>query len=102
MPALKLLPLVALVCLLLPAAPASAQATTPVKRVLYNDGPTNRYLMNGPWLFRLDRGNRGLSEGFHKQTGAGGWSRTTVPNAWNAGDESVESMRGTVGWYRKD
>ena len=27
---------------------------------------------------------------------------TTVPNAWNAGDDSVASMTGTTGWYRKD
>jgi beta-glucuronidase len=31
-----------------------------------------------------------------------GWTRTTVPNAWNAGDDTIPSMVGTVGWYRKD
>ena len=98
-----LLPLVVLLGLLVPAAPAAAQgASTPTKQVLYDDGPTNRYLMGGRWHFRLDRGNRGLSQGFHKQAGLGGWTPTSVPNAWNAGDESVESMRGTIGWYRKD
>ena len=25
-----------------------------------------------------------------------------MPNAWNAGDDSVASMNGAVGWYRKD
>ena len=76
--------------------------TRPSERVLYEDGPTNRYLMDGQWLFRLDPGNAGLSEGFQRQTSTEGWNPTTVPNAWNAGDESPESMRGTIGWYRKD
>ena len=26
----------------------------------------------------------------------------TVPNAWNVGDDSVASMNGSIGWYRKD
>ena len=58
--------------------------------------------MNGEWLFRLDTANQGLRQGFHKQTDRDGWNPTTVPNAWNAQDQSPESMRGTVGWYRKD
>jgi beta-glucuronidase len=86
-----------------PAAPAAAQsASTPSKKVVYQDGPTNRYLVDGQWLFRLDTANQGLTQGFQKQTGTAGWSPTTVPNAWNAQDQSSESMRGTVGWYRKD
>ena len=96
----KLLPLVALLCLL-PAATASAQ-DTPKRQALYADGPDNRHLMDGEWLFRLDPGNRGLSEGFMRGAGRAGWNPVTVPNAWNAGDESPASMRGTVGWYRKD
>jgi beta-glucuronidase len=31
-----------------------------------------------------------------------GWSPVTVPNAWNATDQSKASMSGTVAWYRKD
>ena len=93
----KLVPLL-LVALLAPAATASAQS----ERVLYQDGHTNRYLMDGDWLFRLDPTNQGLRSGFARQSSTEGWSRTTVPNAWNAGDETPESMKGTVGWYRKD
>jgi beta-glucuronidase len=99
----KLLPLLALLSCLVGAAPALAQGgATPTKRVLYQDGPTNRFLMDGPWFFRLDTANQGLRQGYQKQTDAEGWTRTTVPNAWNATDESPASMRGTVGWYRKD
>lgn len=100
----KLIPLAVLLVLLLAgAATAHAQeGVTPAKQVLYNDGPTNRYLMNGEWLFRLDTANQGLRQGFQKQTDRAGWNPTKVPNAWNAQDQSPESMRGTVGWYRKD
>lgn len=100
----KLIPLAALLALLLVGATTAhaQEGVTPAKQVLYNDGPTNRYLMNGEWLFRLDTANQGLRQGFHKQTDRAGWSPTKVPNAWNAQDQSPESMRGTVGWYRKD
>jgi beta-galactosidase/beta-glucuronidase len=81
--------------------PASAQ-DTPTREVLYEDGPTNRYLMGGQWLFRLDPGNAGLGQNFQRQVDTAGWNPVEVPNAWNAGDESPESMRGTIGWYRKD
>ena len=62
--------------------------TTPHPGQLYDDGHTNRYLLDGPWEFRLGS--------------VGTWTSVTVPNAWNATDTSVASMRGTVGWYRKD
>jgi beta-glucuronidase len=95
-----LVPLLALLCLV-PAGTAAAQ-DTPKRQALYADGPDNRYLMDGGWLFRIDRANQGLSQGWNRQTRTAGWSPTTVPNAWNAGDESPASMAGTVGWYRKD
>ena len=96
----KLLPLL-LLALLAPAATATAQ-DTPSEQVLYQDGHTNRYLMDGEWLFRLDPGNTGLRSGFARQTSTEGWAPTTVPNAWNAGDDSPASMQGSIGWYRKD
>jgi beta-glucuronidase len=96
----KLVPLL-LIALLAPAASASAQ-DPPSERVLYRDGHANRYLMDGQWLFRLDPGNRGLAEGLMRQASTEGWSPTTVPNAWNATDETPESMKGTIGWYRRD
>ncbi len=86
--------------LALPAA--SEAAVAPAAKTLYKDGPSGRYLLDGKWLFRLDKANQGLSQGFAKQTGVEGWNASTVPNAWNAGDDSTESFQGTVGWYRKD
>jgi beta-glucuronidase len=85
------------------ALPAVAGAADrPSTRTLYADGPTGRYLLDGDWLFRLDAGRAGLRDGWATQASAAGWSRVTVPNAWNVGDDSNASMTGSVGWYRKD
>ena len=37
-----------------------------------------------------------------RQTSTSGWNKVTVPNVWNLGDPSNESMAGGIGWYRKD
>jgi beta-glucuronidase len=83
-------------------APAPALAADGITRgTVYRDGPDNRYLLAGDWLFRLNNG-QGRKQRFQRQTTTDGWTKTVVPNAWNAGDNSVASMQGTVGWYRKD
>jgi beta-glucuronidase len=64
-------------------------------------GAAERYELGGAWLFRFDRGV-GLSRGFQSSSSTAGWSRVSVPNAWNATDQSRASMTGTVAWYRKD
>jgi len=76
--------------------------SAPDEQALYDSGPNGRFLMDGEWLFRLDPGNVGLKQGFAKQATRDGWTTTSVPNAWNATDESLESFMGSVGWYRKD
>ena len=68
----------------------------------YRDGPGGRVLLDGRWLFRADPNDEGLAAGWAAQVDAAGWSPTTVPNAWNAGDDSDASMAGGVGWYRRD
>jgi beta-glucuronidase len=95
-----ILPLVALVALVLPGAAAAAD--TPSAKTLYYEGPSGRYLMDGTWLFRLDPGNKGLGSAWNRSSSTAGWSRVTVPNVWNLGDDSPASMIGGVGWYRKD
>jgi len=84
------------------AAPGALAADGITRGSVYDDAPDNRYLLGGNWLFRLDTGGVGLTQAFQRQTDADGWKRTSVPNAWNAGDNSVPSMLGTVAWYRKD
>ena len=90
------------------AAPAHAQgpayaAQAPSKGALYQDGPSDRYLLGGSWLYRPDLGNIGTALGWWRDTAASsGWTPVTVPNAYNAGDLSSTSMTGYVGWYRRD
>jgi beta-glucuronidase len=103
---LRLAPLLAVVVALCAAAGAAAQVTytpdTPKAGALYEYGPSGRYLMGGQWLFRRDTTGAGLSQHWQRQASTAGWALTTVPNAWNATDESEASMHGGVGWYRKD
>jgi beta-glucuronidase len=76
---------------------------TPVQGSVYRDGQTDRYLVGGTWLYRPDRADAGIAEGFWRDVAAtDGWSPVSVPNAYNAGDQSTASMVGYVGWYRKD
>ena len=84
------------------APPAAQAADTPTARPL-------RGRARGPLP---DGGRRGCS-GSTPPTAASasattarrarpGWSTVQVPHAWNVGDDSVASMNGSVGWYRKD
>ncbi len=83
--------------------PATAQAAdVPSAKTLYADGPSGRFLMDGQWLFRLDAADQGVRQRFYRQSSTAGWSPVSVPSVWNVGDDSEASMRGSVGWYRKD
>ncbi|MFZ1997741.1 MAG: glycoside hydrolase family 2 TIM barrel-domain containing protein, partial [Solirubrobacteraceae bacterium] len=67
------------------------------------DGPTDRWLLGGTWLYRADATDAGLGAGWwHDVASTDGWTPLTVPNSFNAGDLSTESMNGSVGWYRRD
>ncbi len=82
--------------------PADA-ASPPTKGALYSDGQSGRYLLGGTWLYRADATDVGLAEGWWRNVAStGGWTTTTIPNAYNAGDFSQASMDGSVGWYRRD
>lgn len=78
-------------------------ASAPTKGALYSDGQSGRYLLGGTWLYRADASNVGLAQGWWRNVAStDGWSTTTIPNAYNAGDLSQASMNGYVGWYRRD
>lgn len=78
-------------------------AETPVKRSLYRDGSTDRYLLAGTWLSRLDLTDTGVAQGLWRDVAStDGWFAVTVPNAYNASDHSAASQNGYVDWYRKD
>ncbi|MEA2196364.1 MAG: beta-glucuronidase [Solirubrobacteraceae bacterium] len=87
------------------AAPQAhaAGAVTPKRGALTTDGWTNRYLLDGSWLYRADSSGSGVARGFWRdRAGAAGWSPVGVPNSYNAASVSTSSFYGTVGWYRKD
>jgi beta-glucuronidase len=78
-------------------------AQPPIKGALYSDGQSGRYLLGGTWLYRPDTTDVGLAEGWWRNVAStAGWSTTSIPNAYNAGDFSQASMNGYVGWYRRD
>ena len=78
-------------------------ASPPTKGALYSDGQSGRYLLGGTWLYRADTSDVGLAQGWWRNVAStDGWSTTTIPNAYNAGDFSQASMNGYVGWYRRD
>lgn len=90
-----------------PAPPAAGPApasvvSTPSARTLYREGPSGRFLLDGPWLHRLDPAANGDGKGWQRDPSTAGWSVVGVPHAWNATDESDASFAGAVGWYRKD
>ena len=84
------------------ASPPTAAASPPTKGALYTDGPDGRYLLSGRWLFRLDPTNTGRARGFASSRSTSGWTPVSVPNAWNATDQSAASAAGTIAWYRRD
>jgi beta-glucuronidase len=99
----RLVTLLALAFAVSAASSAAAYAPdTPKAGALYENGPNGRYLMGGEWLYRLDPTGQGLDQAWQRRVSTAGWSLTTVPNAWNATDQSEASMHGGVGWYRKD
>jgi beta-glucuronidase len=84
-------------------AHSAAAAAPPTFGALYQDGPTDRWLLGGAWLYRADPSGVGVAQGFWRDSAAtDGWSPVSVPNSFNAGDLSQASMDGSVGWYRRD
>jgi beta-glucuronidase len=85
------------------AAPAaSAQATAPNPHPVTHDGPTGRFMLDGPWLLRVDRRDRGAGQHWERRRSTAGWTPVTIPNAWNANDRSESGFIGAPAWYRKD
>ena len=83
--------------------PSAPPAPPPSRGALYSDGQTDRWLLGGTWLYRSDRDDVGLAQGWWHDTATTiGWSAVSVPNAYNARDFSAASMSGYVAWYRRD
>ena len=76
------------------AAPRRAQAADGITRgTLYQRRrPTTATCSAATGCFASTRRASGCDQRFQRQTSTDGWAPTTVPNAWNAGDNSVASM----------
>jgi beta-glucuronidase len=98
----RLLPLALLGAVLLAVPAAAPAAERPTGEKLYTDGYDDRLLLGGQWLLKEDRLDVGQQRHYERQRSTAGWRPITVPNAWNAGDDSNESMVGGVAYYRKD
>ncbi len=92
---------VALLGLAALSAPAPARAAGDFSVPAWQ-GPPDRLIMGGAWLYRPDPGDPQLAATFPAAADTTGWTRVSVPSAWNASDESAASFAGGVGWYRKD
>src|SRR3954465_12413750 len=85
------------------AAPAaSARTTAPNPHPVTRDGPTGRFMLDGPWLLRVDRRDRGAGQHWERRRSTAGWTPVTIPNAWNATARSESGFIGAPAGYRKD
>src|SRR3954453_16368290 len=86
------------------AAPvASAQArAAPNPRPGTEDGPSGRYMLDGQWLLRVDRSDRGAGQHWERRRSTTGWTPVTVPNAWNANNRTRSGFLGGPAWFRRD
>ena len=91
------IPLALLTALAL-GGPAQA-APVPEERALYSDAPNGMFLLDRDWTSRSDPRDVGRRQGWQRP-GTTGFRPTTVPDAFNAGDLSRKSFRGSVHWYR--
>jgi beta-glucuronidase len=82
---------------------ASAQQSAPLNpRPTVLDGPSGRYALDGRWLLRVDRRDRGAGQHWERRRSSAGWSLVTIPNAWNANDRTPSGFIGAPAWYRRD
>ena len=87
--------LLATVAVVASAAPAAvAQVAAPNPHPVTQDGPTGRYMLDGRWLLRVDRRDRGAGQHWERRRSTAGWTPVTIPNAWNANDRSQSGFIG--------
>lgn len=81
------------------AAPTPAPAQQPTRGAPFSYGQSHRYTLDGAWYLRRDVANAGVRERWQRTRSFAGWEKITVPNAFNAGDDSQLSYVGYTSWY---
>lgn len=89
----------AALCLLPAQTAQAAKATTLKAGAPYKYGASNRYTLGGTWYLRRDVANAGLRQHWERSRSFKGWEQVTIPNAFNAGDDSELSYVGYTAWY---
>src|SRR3954454_9556247 len=86
------------------AAPvASAQRIAPPNpHPVTRDGPSGRYMLDDPWLLRVDPRDRGAGQHRERRRSTAGWSPITVPNACTSYDRTRSGFVGAPRCYRRD
>ena len=60
---------------------------------------TEMFSLNGRWVFKLDRENRGNTENWHRaEMPVEDWTPVTVPHTWQIEEDSSEYQG--AAWYR--
>jgi hypothetical protein len=81
-----------------PAGSASA-APLPAPGAPFSYGQNHRYTLGDGWFLRRDLGNLGLKRRWQRTKNFSSWEKISVPNSFNAGDDSEVSYVGYVAWY---
>src|SRR4051794_29154016 len=81
---------------------SAQQAAPPNPHPVTQDGPSGRYMLDGPWLLRIDHRDRGAGQHWERRRSTAGWNPVTIPNAWNANDRTPSGFIGAPAWYRRD
>lgn len=79
--------------------PSASAAQKPTKGAPFAYGQSGRYTLDGGWYLRRDFANVGLKNRWQRSTSFATWDKISVPNAFNAGDDSELSYVGYAAWY---
>jgi beta-glucuronidase len=90
--------LVVVISMVVSASSATA-AYDPSKGAPFSYGQSNRYTLDGAWFLKQDPTNLGIKGHYEKTKSFASWKTISVPNAFNAGDDSEQSYTGSIAWY---
>jgi beta-glucuronidase len=81
------------------SVPNASAAPLPTPGAPFAYGQSHRYTLGDGWYLMRDMSNVGLKKRWQQAKSFPGWEKISVPNAFNAGDDSELSYVGYVAWY---